>query len=78
MLNLVILSAVAAAQSAAAAESKDPIPACGASSSGRGSYHFDKRIPGIAVATANVMGSFDCVVLRCAHDNFAQDDRGEI
>ena len=75
----VILSGVAASRSEAATQSKDPGNACSGNSDARHFHHdFEvqrRELPDGPVAPDDYTGSFDCVALRSANGNSAQDDR---
>ena len=66
-------------QSEAPTESKDPLPAGGEMDGSRRSHGVPLsalgELPTEPVALLAGMGSFDCVPVRFANGNFAQDDR---
>lgn len=40
-----------------------------------GQKECDEKFPEVSMAPPAKTGSFDCIVIRCANDNFAQDDK---
>jgi hypothetical protein len=75
--SIVILSGVAVSRSEAATASKDPCtPTPGTSVSGSSPRPSTASRECLAESISQhaCMGSFDCVVVRNANDNFAQDD----
>jgi hypothetical protein len=75
----VILSGVTAERSEAVTESKEPMPACGSTSTARHSHDASVRstvrTPTAFVALTTGMGSFDSQASRKREARFAQDDR---
>lgn len=66
-----------ASRSEAATESKDPLQACSEGDRSRSSHDAEYAVgtPGCVRVGNKGYGSFDCVSLRFAKGNFAQDDK---